>query len=1081
MRLKKLLCLFLLLQLVFPMVNASDANDSKTILDELVMVAVHPFNWIERNRQFFWDTIAKQLHIEFLDRATGFMEWYYWHEPNVDGLTVSYAKTRGVLTGSYMILTPIPPTPEPMYTDPYGNAKPFRQVAGGTDLNGKIVFHPDNLHMTVSASCPQWEEHFIGSAEKILDKGLNAIDVDNIAVTPFAFGGDFSEWSVYNFRTYLASRFTREELARIGVEDVESFDIRSYVKPRLDASRIAASILVVAAPETGFSPEEAESIRSYVENGGSLLLQIEPAGCHAANDLSKEFGVTVKCGSLVSSNYLWDKGSFEVYNVNRDHKVMSGVQSLTWNWGVALEVKNPNAVVLAQTDENSWVDVNGNLIMDSSEEKGPFPVLVALEYGKGRVIIHGDRTQDSIFDTYTVFLRNALLWLAKDYPHGKTLVFDESHYEEATLSSEKASLMNAQHPEWYLYSRFLELAAVLGLKVTSTRSPPSFPQDRVLREYAKFLHIELIRFISNFVSKVKEYGGTKYGKNVPVYGNQWLGTLQDDNFLRDIALDSILLSPFLDLIQIEVVPSTFPPKNRLTLVYRFGHAMAQNSKPVWNQGAFYDNLGRRELDYNRVNLTILGIAEAYANGAVKELDLAGWPGFPAVAGTVVLPNMSIPKRVQEVLDFIWLNRKLLTGFKPYAKIAIVYSVPSFLWSTFPAFNVFPEEKRTELIGLADMLQRLHTPYEVVIFGHPDLMDDTYYLNRLKNYDLIILPDVSDVSRMQIQAIENYVGAGGKILFTGSIPAYDHDHNNLGEEDQSRLNRILQEHPNQAVLIKDLLGCEWYRNLVKGYSENEEYSSTLNGFKSLLSNLVRNPLIITPNLPESVEVNILKKNNSVSIHFVNYQYDLTTDNFQKIDNVQIMIDATIVGEVENITFLSPEFIEQLSFSREDQYLNITIPSLNCWGFLFFNRPEALFPPRFEVSDLNIDPVAIRVGQTTIISATVKNTGGESGSYEVILKIDNLLTDAKTVTLNPGQSTTVSFTYTPEKEGTYSIDVNGLTGSLTVSSEETPTATSEIPWLLVGVTIIATIVLAVLLSRRKYFHPAHLKSPNRKRSK
>ncbi len=1064
MKLRKLLLsLLTILQLVLSQTVVSDVNNLKINLDELSIVAVHPFNWIERNKQLFWDRIVEQLHIEFLDRATGFMEWRYWYEPYVDSLTIAYARKKGVITGSYMILTPIPPIPEPTYTDPYGNTKPFQQVAGGTDLNGILVFHPDRLHMTVSVSCPQWEEHFISSAEKILDKGLDAIDIDNIAVSPFAFGGDFSEWSVYMFRNYLTSRFTREELASMGVSDVEKFDIRNYVIGRIDANMINADILVIAAPKTGFQNVEVEAIKSYVEKGGGLLLQIEPDGCHIANWLSKEFGVTVKCGNLVSSRHLWDHGSFEVHNVNHEHEVTRGIDSLIWNWGVALVVKNPNVVVLAQTDEDSWIDSNNNLLKDSNEERGPFPVIVGLEYGKGRVIIHGDRTQDSIFDSYKVFLSNALLWLGKGDLSGKSLIFDELHLEEATLSGERARSLNPHHPEWYFYSRFSALATGLGLNVTSTGTPPGFPQDRILREYAKFLHMELIRFINNFAKEVKEYGRNKYGKNVPVYGNQWLGSLYDDTFLRDISLDSILLSPYLDLIQIEVIPSTFPPRNRLTLAYRFGHAMAQNSKPVWIQGAFYSDLGYKELDYRKVNLTILGIAEAYANGAIKELDLAGWPGVPPFAGVVVLPNMSVPKKVQELLDFIWGYRKLLVGFKPYSKIALVYSIPSFLWNTFPAFGVFPDDQRYELIGLADMLQRLHFPYDIIIFGHPDLMDDAYYLDRLKNYELVIFPHVSDISAMQIETIDNFVKRGGKVIFTGGIPLYDQDHNSLTQEEQSRLNRIVFEYHNRVILIEDLLGCEWYRNLIEDYSEKERYSSTLNKFESLLNNLIERPLLIAPSLPSSVEVNILKKGDTVSIHFINYQYSLKTDEFQKINGTQILIDATIVGKIDNVTFLSPMLTEQLKFDYEGQYVSIMLPSLDCWGFVVINKPKIISPSEFELSGLNISPDAIKVGQVASISVIVKNIGGETCSYELTLRVDGRVVDTMTVTLNPGQSTTVSFFYKPEKEGIYRVDVNGLTGRLTVSREETSEVVSETIWLAIGVT--AMIAVTLLLVRRK----------------
>jgi len=126
-----------------------------------------------------------------------------------------------------------------------------------------------------------------------------------------------------------------------------------------------------------------------------------------------------------------------------------------------------------------------------------------------------------------------------------------------------------------------------------------------------------------------------------------------------------------------------------------------------------------------------------------------------------------------------------------------------------------------------------------------------------------------------------------------------------------------------------------------------------------------------------------------------------------------------------------------------------------------------PARFEVSSLSVSPGSVKVGQSSTISVTVRNTGGESGTYEVTLKVNNQVVDTETGTLGPDESTTVSFTYTPTSEGTYSIDVNGLTGSLTASKEEGAGAAPEIPWLIIVGAVVAVAVLAivVLLLRRK----------------
>lgn len=952
-----------------PIIFHTGTQFSTINLQNIAIVATHPFNWVEKNQKLFWESIIDQLHIEFLDRATGFMEGEHWYTPYVNTLTINYANKKGIFTGSYMILTPIPPrsVPIPTCKDPYGNTKPLVDICGGKDLNEKLIYHPDRLHLTISLSCPDWQQHFINSAKKILDHGLSAIDIDNIVVTPFAFGGDFSEWSVYNFRTYLKERFTLSELVEMGINDIENFDVRHYIKPRINLSQTNADILIIVSPNTAFYSDEIINIKSFVYNGGALLIQVESHTCDIVNELIKEFGILIKRGNILSSKYLWDKGSFNIYNINQNHEITKGLRSLTLNWGVALDINNPQAIILAETDDNTWLDINQNMQIDPDEQKGPFPIIVALEYGEGRIIIMGDRSQDSIFDSHKDFLRKALLWLCKASPLGKILLFDESHHEDATFSIERASLINKEHPEWFLYHDFKKLAIDLGLKIINTPVPPSFPNDKILREYVKFLHLELVNFIKKFVNEVKLYG-YENGRYIPIYGNQWLGTIYDNNLLHDIALDSIILSPYLDLIQIEVVPPTFPPKNRLTLIYRIGHAIARNEKPVWQHGAFYENLGYNELDFNKVNITILGIAEAYANGAIKELDLAGWPGCYPIAGTVILPNMTVPKEIKSLIDFIWLNKNLLIGFKPFSKIALVYSIPSFLWNLFPALHVYPEKERMELIGIADMLQQLHLPYDVIIFGHPELFNDTFYISKLKAYDVLILPNVSHISHEQIEALLEYVKIGGKIIYTGSIPLYDCDHNPLTKEEQLLLENMLKNCSDRVIFINDMLGSNWYKNLMESYLNNNQYTYILNNFKNVLSKLHKKPLVIIPNVSELVEVNVLRKNDTIAIHLINYKYNLKTDSFDSLKNIEVLLDASIIGKPYNVIYLSPELKENLNYTYENGYLKVIIPSLNYWGVIVFTEesPKEIITT---VTTTTISLLTITKMHTVTITKTV----------------------------------------------------------------------------------------------------------------
>ncbi len=89
-----------------------------------------------------------------------------------------------------------------------------------------------------------------------------------------------------------------------------------------------------------------------------------------------------------------------------------------------------------------------------------------------------------------------------------------------------------------------------------------------------------------------------------------------------------------------------------------------------------------------------------------------------------------------------------------------------------------------------------------------------------------------------------------------------------------------------------------------------------------------------------------------------------------------------------------------------------------------------PASFTIDNLISSPSKVEIGDPITISANVTNTGDLSSSYEVSLFIDGELAETKQVTLIGGVSQTVSFSVTEDTAGTYSVEVNDLTGSFTV---------------------------------------------------
>ncbi len=118
-----------------------------------------------------------------------------------------------------------------------------------------------------------------------------------------------------------------------------------------------------------------------------------------------------------------------------------------------------------------------------------------------------------------------------------------------------------------------------------------------------------------------------------------------------------------------------------------------------------------------------------------------------------------------------------------------------------------------------------------------------------------------------------------------------------------------------------------------------------------------------------------------------------------------------------------------------------------------------PAAFTASGLSISPTEVNVGQSVTISATIKNTGDLSGTYKVTLKINDVAVETKDVTLAGGSSQTVTFTTSKDTAGTYTVSVDGLSGTFTVKTV-TPKPTNWWPWIIGGI-IAGIIVIGVIV--------------------
>ena len=184
-----------------------------------------------------------------------------------------------------------------------------------------------------------------------------------------------------------------------------------------------------------------------------------------------------------------------------------------------------------------------------------------------------------------------------------------------------------------------------------------------------------------------------------------------------------------------------------------------------------------------------------------------------------------------------------------------------------------------------------------------------------------------------------------------------------------------------------------------------------------------------------------------------------------------LDETYVIEHRvHLIDLTPGTTYHYKAMSSDKAGNLEVSAV--YTFTTLGKPPAA---AFVTSELSISPTECYCGEMVTICVLLTNTGNLAGSYEATLKIDDAVVASKEVTLAAGASEQVTVTTAKDMAGIYSVAVNGLSGSFTVTEmpsappeEAPPEVKPPINWPLIG-GIIAGVVcvglVAFFLIRRK----------------
>ena len=182
------------------------------------------------------------------------------------------------------------------------------------------------------------------------------------------------------------------------------------------------------------------------------------------------------------------------------------------------------------------------------------------------------------------------------------------------------------------------------------------------------------------------------------------------------------------------------------------------------------------------------------------------------------------------------------------------------------------------------------------------------------------------------------------------------------------------------------------------------------------------------------------------------------------NVTLKIDG-VAEEVREVV-VHAGLSKEVSFTVEkNQVAGYAVEVNGLTGtFTVRERPA---PAEFSLDGLIISPETVFSGEPITIEVMVTNTGGETGDYTVVLKLNDSVLETSDVTLAAGAYQKAVFTVTRDMPGVYRVDIDGLSGSFTVEDKPRKTPPASFNWPLAGGIaggIIALIVGIYFLTRK-----------------
>ncbi|MCD6453330.1 MAG: hypothetical protein J7K77_03485 [Dehalococcoidales bacterium] len=400
-------------------------------------------------------------------------------------------------------------------------------------------------------------------------------------------------------------------------------------------------------------------------------------------------------------------------------------------------------------------------------------------------------------------------------------------------------------------------------------------------DYQEFQRESALEFYKRFASEVKEYAKSKGINNFPI------APANHGDWLLPLMINSLPYSDFAftNLTLEDVIESYDYHAFEYKLLYSAMKARPATTFMDASFGWLVQNSTRPE------DMMQIRMAEAYANeGAFQDQYQAGLTEEGFIGYSIDA------QAVSKVNSFYLKNKDLFSSnSRSLARVAVLLSAKSVTDAEAEHWSMFKKVCR--------ILTASHHQYDVILSQDSSFAPNTLTLEKLKQYEVIILPQNNKLDNEAVSLIPEYLAKEGKL--------------------------IIVNHVDPKLILPDGTACmaiNWEPYLFKnGCERNKEF---LDDMDNMLGKRVSKDT-----LPREVGIQIWQNDNKIVAHLVNYNFDLAQGVIEKQD-IPISINLPSLEKPSSVKILSPDSEEEeiTDYTFSGSELQFVVPQLKIWDIL-----------------------------------------------------------------------------------------------------------------------------------------------------